>query len=161
MPRVRVVSGLIASCLILALSPSPAAGQTSSFPDISARGYAGGSAKVSVTGSTTIDQEIPLNAQASYSDGESTWLQFGVSGADEPNSLITYGETKEIGVSVGKGKWIATGGIIPGEKSECSGKVQVTKTEVTGDYTCKGVTSHDPAGGMGKVDITVRFTAKS
>jgi hypothetical protein len=155
------VSSLIASCLILSLSPSPAGGQTSGFPDISTRGYTGGSAKVSVNGSTTIDKEIPLNAQASYSGGEVTWLQFGVSGADEPNALITYGETKEIGISVGKGKWITTGGIIPGEKSECSGKVQVTEKEISGSYTCSGVSSHDPAGGMGKVNITVRFTARS
>ena len=34
-------------------------------------------------------------------------------------------------------------------------------TEITGEYTCAGVTSHDPEEGMGKVDITVRFTAKS
>lgn len=158
MGRIRVLFTLLASCLILSRSGH---GQTSGFPDISARQYTEGSAKVSVTGSTRIDQEIPLNAQASYSDGEVTWLQFGVSGAEEPNSLITYGQTKEIGITVGKGKWIATGGIMPGEKSECSGKVKVTGTEVSGDYACKGVASHDPGGGMGKVDITVRFTAKS
>jgi hypothetical protein len=116
---------------------------------------------VTVSGSATIDQEIPLNSQASYSDGEVTWLQFGVSGSDAPNALITYGETKEIGISVGKGKLVATGGIVPGEKSQCSGKVQVTEAEVSGDYTCSGVASHDPAKQMGKVDIKVRFTAKS
>ena len=50
---------------------------------------------------------------------------------------------------------------IQGEKSECSGTAKVTPTEITGDYACKGVTSHDPKSGMGKVDIKVRFTAKS
>ena len=39
---------------------------------------------------------------------------------------------------MGKGKIITTGGIIPGEKSQCSGKVQVTEAEVSGDYTCAG-----------------------
>lgn len=161
MRRIRALPCLLVSCLILALSQRPAPAQTAGFPDISARQYSGGSATVSVTGSTTIDQEIPLNAQASYSDGEVTWLQFGVSGADEPHALITYGQTKEIGISVGKGKWITTAGIIPGEKSECSGKVKVTEAEVTADYACTGVTSHDPAGGMGTVNITVRLVAKS
>jgi hypothetical protein len=62
---------------------------------------------------------------------------------------------------VGKGKFLATGGIVPGEDSLCSGKVQVTGTLISGDYTCVGVTSHDPASEMGKVDIKLRFTAKS
>lgn len=160
MLRLPLLSGVVATCLILSL-PSPAGGQTSGFPDISARQYTGGEILVSVTGSATIEQEIPLNVPASISDGEVTWLQFGASGSPEPHALITYGQTKEIGISVGRGKWITTGGIIPGEKSECSGKVQVTATEVTGQYTCAGVVSHDPEDGMGKVDITVRFTAKS
>ncbi|HUF36083.1 MAG TPA: hypothetical protein VMN37_09045 [Gemmatimonadales bacterium] len=157
----RLGSSVVMCCLILTAFPSAAGGQTSGFPTISARQYTGGSAKVTVSGSATIDQDIPLNAQASFSDGEVSWLQFGVSGAETPSSLITYGETKEIGISVGKGKFIATAGIMPGEKSQCSGKVQVTETEISGDYTCAGVVSHDPAAGMGKVDIKVRFTAKS
>jgi len=37
----------------------------------------------------------------------------------------------------------------------------VGATAITGDYTCTGVASHDPATKMGKVDIKVRFTAKS
>lgn len=51
---------------------------------------------------------------------------------------------------------------MPGEKSQCSGKAQVTGKEVTGEYTCTGLTSYEPgAGGMGKVDLTVRFSARS
>jgi hypothetical protein len=148
--------------LILAGRPAPAAAQTSGFPDISRRQYTGGSAKVTVTGSANIDAEIPLNTQASFSDGESsTWLQFGASGSAEPNALITYGETREIGIIVGKGKLSATGGIMPGEQSDCAGKVQVTETLISGEYTCKGLTSYLPGQGMGKVDIKVSFTAKS
>ena len=77
-PLFIVVFCIMTSGAILALLPSSACGQTSGFPTISARQYSGGSAKVTVSGSATIDQEIPLNSQASYSDGEVTWLQFGV-----------------------------------------------------------------------------------
>lgn len=161
MRLLRLIFGAVVSCLTLTLHPQSAAGQTSGFPTISDRQYTGGSVKVTVTGSAKIDQEIPLNTQASISSGGMTWLQFGASGSEEPNALITYSEIPEIGISVGRGKFIVTGGIMPGEKSQCSGKAQVTATEITGDYTCAGVTSHDPASGMGKVDIKVHFTAKS
>jgi hypothetical protein len=153
------------ACVVLALVSTvlapPAAAQTSGFPTISERGYTGGSATVTVTGSSKISQEIPLNTKASFGDGESTWLQFGESGSAEPNLLITYGESKEIGVTIAQGKFLATGGIMPGEKSQCSGKAQVTATLVSGDYTCTGVTSKQAEGGMGSVDFKVRFTAKS
>ena len=158
MPHRKVLFRVVVCCLAPLSLASAAHGQTSGFPDISQRQYRAGSAKVTVTGSATIAQDIPLNAQASYSDGEVTWLQFGESGAATPNSLITYGETKEIGIAVAKGKFIATGGIMPGEKSQCSGTVEVTDTTVAGEYTCAGVTSNEPAG---KVDIKVRFTATS
>ena len=55
-------------------------------------------------GTFTMDAEIPINAQASYSDGTMTWFQFGASGAAEPNSLITYGDNQEIGIQAGQGK---------------------------------------------------------
>lgn len=160
--RLPLGSIALASCLIVTLLPVSAGGQTSGFPTISARQYKGGSARVTVSGSATIDQEIPLNIPASISDGEVTWIQFGASGAETPNALITYGETKEIGISVGKGKLVVTGGIMPGEKSQCSGKVEVTATAIAGEYTCVGLTSYDAASGaMGKVDLKVRFTATS
>jgi hypothetical protein len=162
MRRIPFVSSVVASVLALTGITSPAAGQTERPPVISERQFTGGSAKVTVTGFTKIDEDIAINAKASYGDGEMTWLQFGVSGSEEPNAVITYGETGEIGITVGKGKLIATGGIIPGEKSQCSGKVQVTPTLISGEYTCAAVASYDAATGkMGKVDIKVRFTAKS
>jgi hypothetical protein len=80
------------------------------YPPISARTFTGGSATVRVSGATSIEAEVPINTQASIGDGEVTWLQFGVSGADSPHALITYGQTGEVGVSVGQGKWIVTGG---------------------------------------------------
>lgn len=132
------------------------------FPKISTRQFVDGSAKVQVTGAFTVNEDVKINTQASYGDGEVTWLQFGASGSDKPNATITYGETKEIGITVAKGKLTATGGIMPGEKSECSGKVEVSPKLVSGKYICRGVTSYDPATGkQGKVDIEITFTAKS
>ncbi|MGQ0703822.1 MAG: hypothetical protein ACT4PM_11885 [Gemmatimonadales bacterium] len=105
---------------------------------------------------------MALNPQGGFGDGEATWIPFGVSGSDQPTALITYGEPKEIGITVSRGKLIATGGIMPGEPSQCSGKVEVTAKLISGRYTCKGVSSYDPATGkMGKVDIDITFTAKS
>ena len=105
---------------------------------------------------------MKINLQASYGDGEVTWLQFGASGSEAPNALITYGETKEIGITIGKGKLTVTGGIMPGEKSACSGKVEVTPKLLSGKYTCHSVSSYDPATAkQGTVDIEVTFTAKS
>jgi hypothetical protein len=132
------------------------------FPTISQRQFAGGTAKLIVTGSFSISEDVPINVQASFGDGEATWLQFGNSGSEQPNVLITYGESREIGISVGRGKLIATGGIMPGETSQCSGKVEVSAKLISGRYSCRGVSSYDPATGkMGKVDIDITFTAKS
>ena len=98
---------------------------------------------------------------ASIGDGEMTWLQFGVSGADTPNALITYGNG-EVGVSLGRGKFVVTTGIAPGEAPQCAGNTTVTGAAVAGHYTCPGVVSYDAGSGkMGKVDVEVRFTAKS
>jgi hypothetical protein len=124
--------------------------------------YTDGSAQVVVTGTFSVEMDIPINKQASFSSGTMTWLQFGASGAAEPNALITYTDTKEIGITVSRGKMTVIGGITPGEPSECSGTVEVSPTLVAGHYTCRGVASYDPATGkMGKAYIDIRFTAKS
>lgn len=161
MHRIPFLTRVVATGLLLSVAPSPAGGQTGRPPAISQRQFTAGSAKVTVTGSARIDQEIPINTKASYGDGGMTWLQFGASGSDAPNLLITYGEDGETGITVGKGKLIATGGITPGEKPQCSGKVEVKEALITGEYACAGVTSYDPGSGMGKVDVKVSFTAKS
>jgi hypothetical protein len=159
--HVSLPGTVLAVGLLVTLVSSAAVGQDDAPPAISQRQYTGGSIKVSVTGSLTLDEEIPINAKASFSGDGSTWLQFGVSGAAEPNVLITYGETGETGITVGRGKLIATGGMMPGEQSDCSGKVTVEATLVTGAYTCKGITTYEPGKGMGKIDMKVAFTAKS
>ncbi len=89
-----------------------------------------GCAKVAETGSFSINEDVAINPKASLGDGEMTWIQFGVSGSTKPDVLITCGQ--EIGITVGLGKFVATGGIMVGQKSTCSGKVEVTKTLVSG-----------------------------
>jgi len=161
MRRLALFAPIITLGLVLCLLVSPAAAQTDGFPTISGRQFTGGSIKVTVTGSTTITQEIPINTQASFGDGESTWLQYGASGAPEPNALITYSQTKEIGVTIGQGKFIVTGGILNGEEPDCTGKTAVTPTLVSGSYACTGLTAKQASGGMGTVDVRVTFTAQS
>ena len=152
-----------ASALLLATVAMPLGAQApGGFPVLSARQFTSGSAKLIVTGTFSINEDVAINAQASFGDGTATWIQFGNSGSAQPNALITYGDTKEIGITVGRGKLIATGGIMPGEPSQCSGKVDVKDKLIEGRYTCKGVSSYDPATSkMGKVDIEITFTAKS
>lgn len=161
MDRIPLPVAVLVTSLILPGAVQPLAGQDQPPPAISQRQFSDGSAKVTVAGSFTIDQDIPINKIASVADGESTWLQFGASGAAEPNILITYGETGETGIIVGKGKSSATGGIMPGGESECAGTVTVTATLVSGEYTCRDIVSYEPGKGMGKVNIKVVFSAKS
>jgi hypothetical protein len=124
------------------------------IPVISERNYAAGSAHVVVTGSFKFAADIALNFQASISDGESTWLQYGASGSDAPNALLTVSPT-EIGIIVGQGKPTATAG-----SDTCQGKLDVTAALVSGHYVCKGVASYDPRSGqMGTVNIDISLTA--
>ena len=151
---------LVIAGLLVTLFARSASGQA--YPPISARTFKSGSVRVVVTGSFTVNTDVPLNTQASISDGEMTWLQFGVSGSNAPEALITYGDNKETGVTVGSGKQVATGGMMPGEKPTCSGTVEVTATLISAHYVCKGLSAHDSSTGkLGKVDVEVTFTAKS
>jgi hypothetical protein len=160
MHPIRLLVGVAAACLAAA-STSPAASQAGAPPTISARSFTGGSAAVTVTGTVEFTQDVPLNAQASFGDGEKTWIQFGASGAETPNALLTYGDG-EVGVSVGRGRFVATAGIMVGDTPQCSGSAEVTAALVSGHYSCPGIVSYDAkTGKMGKVNIDVRFTAKS
>lgn len=158
----RLTAILGASFFTVLAIPVGAQSSQSAYPPISKREFVSGSVKVKVTGHFTIDGEVQLNTKASIGDGEMTWLQYGASGSAEPNALITFTETKEVGINVAKGKLTSIAGITPGEKSLCTGKVEVTATLISGHYTCKGVTSYDPSTfKMGTVDVDVQFTAKS
>jgi hypothetical protein len=157
-----MLSRVAAAALLAFTAVPPALAQEPAYPPISARQFTDGSIEVRVTGSESIDEEIPINPQASIGDGEVTWLQYGASGSESPNSLITFGQTGEVGVSIGKGKFSITAGVTPGEKPQCEGKTEVAPRLITGNYTCRGATSYDGASGrMGKVDVVVAFTAKS
>ena len=157
-----ILSRVAALALIAFAAVPPAPAQEPAYPPISARQFTDGSIEVRVTGSQNIDADIPINSQASIGDGEVTWLQYGASGSESPNSLITYTQTGEVGVSVGKGKFIVTTGVTPGEKPQCEGKTEVAPTLITGTYTCRGIPSYDAGTGtMGKVDIVVTFRATS
>ncbi len=125
-------------------------------PVISARSYVGGSAKVKVTGSFQMDDLIPINTQASYSAGDMTWLQYGASGSEAPNALVTI-STDEVGIGVARGKPTAT---ISSEN--CTGSMEVTSNSIIGRYKCPNVTSYDPRSGqMGTVNIEIDLTATS
>ena len=141
----------------LALAPAclaAAAAAASKIPVISKRNYSAGNAHVVVTGSFKFTADIAINLQASFSDGESTWLQYGASGSDAPNALITVSPT-EIGIIVAQGKPRATAG-----DDTCQGKLDVTALSVSGHYVCKGVASYDPRSGqMGTVNIDISLTA--
>ncbi|MDH4126514.1 MAG: hypothetical protein OEW64_11905 [Gammaproteobacteria bacterium] len=131
-------------------------GASGDVPVISARTYVTGSAMVRVTGMFEVDEEVPLNIPASISDGEMTWLQFGNSGSDAPNALITV-SLYEVGVSVARGRPIATAGA-----ENCTGGMDITADSVAGHYSCPDVPAYDPADGrMASVDIEIDFTAGS
>jgi hypothetical protein len=130
--------------------------QAVDVPVISARSYVGGSAKVTVTGSFQIDENIPINAQASYSAGDMTWLQYGASGSDSPTALVTV-STDEVGINVGRGKPSSTFSAV-----SCTGGMDVTGNLITGHYKCPNATSYDPSSGqMGTINVEIDFTAAS
>ncbi len=161
MGRIAFRSAMLTTALGLAVAANPAGGQSDTVPKISARSFVSGSATIVVRGTVQIDAEVPINTAASFGDGEMTWLQFGDSGSAAPNVGVTF-SAYEVGVSVGRGRFVATGGFIPGERSECSGKTEVTASSVTGQYKCVGVTSNEPGGsGSGTVDIDIRFAAST
>jgi hypothetical protein len=125
-------------------------------PTVSQRMFSAGTAKLVVTGAFQVSADVPINAKASFSDGEKTWIQFGASGAKEPNVLVTYGDG-DTGIIVGSGSWTATA-----EGQHCSGQADVTATSVAGKYTCKGVTAFDKKSmKMSPIEITLTFTSKT
>ena len=139
----------------------PSAGAQRPYPPISARTIVSGSATIKVTGAFNLDEELAINAQGGFGDGEMTWLPFGASGSEKPHALITFTDTNEIGIDIRRGKLQATGGI-GGDNDTCTGKVEVTPKLISGHLICTGAASYDPVTGkMGKVNIDIRFTAGS
>jgi hypothetical protein len=127
---------------------------------ISPRTYTGGSVKAHVTGFFQVDGNQTLNVPASLTEEDQTWLQYGVSGAQELNALFTNSTAMaEHGVTVAIGPYIVTATSTSGE---CRTKVDVTPTLVAGRYSCTGSTGYNnQTGQMGKVDVEVEFSAGS
>jgi len=127
---------------------------------ISQRTYTSGSVKAKVTGFFEVDGTQTLNAPASITDDDHTWITYGASGAPELNVGFTNSTAMaEHGVTVGLGPYSVTAVSTSGE---CVTKVDVTPTLVSGRYTCKGSTAYNnQTREMGQVDIEVEFSAGS
>ena len=150
-----LMSGLLGSPVLAQADKKAGGKRPPAVPTISGRSFTGGSATVTVTGTFQVQAEIPINDKASFGDGEMTWVQFGASGSKEPNALITYGQ--EVGIMVGRGSNTVTTG-----EENCTGEATVTASSITAHYTCREVTAYDSATRkMGKVNIDIRFAAKS
>jgi hypothetical protein len=127
---------------------------------ISSRTYTSGSVKAKVTGFFEVDGSQELNKPASITDDGSTWIQYGVSGAQELNVLFTNDEAMaENGVNIGVGPYTVTA---TSSSGECRTKFDVAPTTIAGHYSCTGSTGYNnKTGQMGKVDIEVDFSAGS
>lgn len=150
-----LMPGLLGSPVLAQADRNPVGSKPLAVPAISGRSFTAGSATVTVTGTFQVQAEIPLHDQASFGDGEMTWLQFNDGVSNQPNAPITYGQ--EVGVSVESGSHTVTAG-----DEHCTGEATVTASSITGHYICTGVTSYDKATRrMGKVNLDIRFGAKS
>lgn len=158
----RVVSRAVTVAMLGSLLLCLPASAQRHYPPISGRQFTSGSIDIKVTGAFTMNATVAINTQASFGDGEMTWLQFGIDAGAAPNALITYTEMGEVGIIVQQGLVKGVTGIGGNEKPWCTGKLDVKPKLLTGDYTCAGVPSHDKATDkMGKVNITVKFIAGS
>lgn len=157
----RVSSWALVTLLGICLFAVPASAQRH-YPPISGRQFTNGSIDIKVTGAFTMNATVAINTQASFGDGEMTWLQFGIDAGVAPNALITFTTMGEVGIIVQEGKVKGVTGIGGNEKPWCTGTLDVKPAMLAGDYVCSGVPSHDRATDkMGKVNITVKFTAGS
>lgn len=113
-----------------------------------------------MSGFFSVDANQDLNKPASITDDGQTWLQYGVSGAQELNVLVTNSEEMvENGVTIGVGPYTVTA---TSTSDECKVKFDVAPATVTGHYSCSGSTGYNKdSGQMGKVDLEVDFNASS
>lgn len=127
---------------------------------ISPRTYTTGTVKAKVTGFFGVDGSQDLNKPASITDEDQTWIQYGVSGAQELNVLFTNSQSMvENGVTIGLGPYSVTATSTSGE---CRTRFDVKPATISGHYSCTGSTGYNnKTGQMGKVDIEVDFAASS
>lgn len=126
------------------------------IPVVSARTYKAGYMNLKVSGFFDIDASPALDTVASISDGGYTWIQYGKSGEAPPAATVTIGNG-DIGISVGVGRFVATGTTI-----ECEITTEVTPSKVSGHYSCPKVAGYNQeTRQMGDVKIEVDFEATS
>ncbi len=127
---------------------------------ISSRTYVGGNTKTKVSGFFKVDGSQELNKPASITDDGHTWLQYGVSGAQDLNVLFTNDEElPENGVTLAVGPYTVTATSTSGE---CRTTFDITPATGIGHFSCTGSTGYNKDNGqMGKVDIEVEFNATS
>lgn len=130
-------------------------GGASVVPPISARSYSGGSTPVTVTGAFGINTSVALEAPASLSDGQKTWLNYGI---DQSTGMVGIELTEDgIGLNIGYGSWYAT---YMGEG--CTWDVDVADTVVSGHISCSDIGAvNEEDGSTGTVSIELDFTANS
>jgi hypothetical protein len=141
-----------------AIPQAGVAGNTDRTLIISPRTYTSGTVKAKVTGFFQVDGTQTLNKPASITDEDQTWIQYGVSGAQELNVLFTNSTAMaENGVTIGVGPYSVT---VTSTSGECRTKFDVTPALVSGHYSCSGSTGYNnKTGKMGKVDVEVDFSA--
>ena len=129
-------------------------------PEMQGAEAPGGGEALKISGFFQVDGSQQLNKPASITDDGHTWIQYGVSGAQELNLLFTNSEDlAENGLNIAAGPYTVTATSTSGE---CSPAIDVTAAKVSGHYSCKGSTGYDKSTGqMGKVDIEVDFEASS
>lgn len=126
------------------------------IPVVSERTYKAGYMNLKVSGFFDINASPALDTVASISDGEYTWIQYGKSGEAPPAATVTIGNG-DIGISVGVGRFVATGTTI-----ECEITTEVTPSKVSGHYSCPKVSGYNTdTRVMGDVKIEADFEATS
>jgi hypothetical protein len=126
------------------------------IPVISNRTYQAGHMNLKVSGFFDIDASLALDALPSISSDGNTWIQYGKSGEAPPNATFTVGNG-DMGISVGVGRFVATGTTI-----ECEITTEVTPTRVAGQLSCPKVTGYNQeTRAMGDVKIEADFEATS
>ena len=138
----------------------PGSGPSQEALVISPRTYQAGTVTAKVTGFFQVDGTQTLNVPASITDEDQTWIQFGVSGAQELNVLFTNSTAMaENGVNIGVGPYTVT---VTSTSGECRTKFDVQPKTITGHYSCTGSTGYNnKTGEMGKVDVEIDFAASS
>jgi hypothetical protein len=126
------------------------------IPVISDRTYKVGHMNLKVSGFFDINASPALDAPPSITSDGNTWIQYGKSGEAPPNATFTVGNG-DMGISVGVGRFVATGTTI-----ECEITTEVTPTRVSGHFSCPKVSGYNmDTRVMGDVKIEADFEATS